>query len=274
MSCDRLFELFKISAQPGHAADLFELLSHFKPLLEVWALDVLKRTAQRSNPDWRFELVDLGVGVLLEAIPQLQSKKVKSGDHLVNWLRLIVRKEMRKEWRKMSGILSDSDPSLLAAIEEGAPLYLPGHPLRRVESDPMMALRIFEATDSGRESVGAWIIDGLIEPDSDGRQKRYDEFAFRVLSEACAEAKARDWDFIELMWQYDLSTSEVARKLRTSRSVIRDRLKLIGQTVAAAMPELNELGVEFLDDFWISAVKKGQKRLKTPGPRFPNGRAA
>jgi hypothetical protein len=267
MNYDQVFALYRDGAE-----SLDALITLLRPCVRSWAGDVLRTTSQAENPNWRDELISAGLIAIYRQLTK-RSKPFRSGRHIVNRLRLTVKKAMRKAYGKLFIGPIIADHELLgqtAKCGERAMLFpicgrstseRGGH--QDVEIDWDNVETSLPRHAGSNDPFGAAIVDSIIDPDSDGRLTRMFQLCELVAEAACCEAQHRGWEFVETMRSLGLSVSEIARRMGVPRSTVRYRLRSLGPAIAASADEgLDELGREFLGPVWVAAAAKGQKSAR------------
>jgi len=262
-----VFSLYRAGAD-----SLNDLITLLQPCVRSWAGDVLRTTSQVENANWRDELVSAGLIAVYRQLTK-RSKPFRSGRHIVNRLRITVKKAMRKAYGKLfiGPITADQEligqtaqcgeMAMLFPICGRPPSERGGHQDVEIDWDNVESSlpRHVESNDP----FGAAIVESIIDPDSDGRLARMFQLCELVADAACCEAQHRGWEFVESMRSLGLSVSEIARRMGVPRSTVRYRLRSLGPAIAAsANEELDELGQEFLGPVWVAAAAKGRKSAR------------
>jgi hypothetical protein len=235
-----VFERFK----EGRFEEVEALL---QPLIEAWAQDVLWPTPQRGNRDWRQTLVhDVSVRLRFALERLLTNGGVASGYHLVNWLRLVGKREMERSYQRLFPVPT---PRLETrkARSKTSDSTVKDWELRH-------QVKLQERSGPHSQEVGQ------LRPTSDPRffakdeerAERYWRYIGLVTEAAQAAAgDKRDAAVVTGILSGQRSVSRAAKTSNIAGRTAQERLRKMGPAIIeSASPVLRDLGSEFQPSVW------------------------
>jgi hypothetical protein len=256
LSYDDIFNLYQACRQhPNDKPSRDELTSAFMPYIKRWAKDVLANECERVKRNWQDDIVSAGSLKLVARIDKLVKHSRASGKHLVDSLRLSVKNAMEEALHRRFVVPFVTPETIKNRLDEQMPAYKPWELRKQVDLEPTFQQRSTRLTNRFSH-----IDPKLFDRDP---YKSYRYFVTTTCQEACRISRELGWNFVDLMYEQELSQTEVAELTGIPRTTIGGRLRQLAWRIAgAASLELDELGRQFLTKEWIDAAEKADARQK------------
>ncbi|HMO83441.1 MAG TPA: hypothetical protein PKC18_00830 [Lacipirellulaceae bacterium] len=277
---ETMLDLYRRAAKTRHPDDVNDFAEALIPYVLDRVTMELTRKNLRHDPELIDELVAGSLSKIVAKINTILSRELKTNSALRGYLRTIVRREVPilVDWCLRSCGVGPSERTRARRIANGQEPYRLWDLQHRGEyfDEHQGMIEHEDGDDDARYTV-----DQDAPPDRGDAPGQYRddnwpgseddewcEWAAWVVNAACrfADADPRVRKALDLACDSrdEPCVAEIARSVGMKRRTLADRLRRIGEQVAASAPEwVDELGRRFLGETWISAAESGAHAVRS-----------